>query len=366
MTQLPQLTLRRSVYGFVLVSLLIVVAVIGSFLYLRSHRLLDSTLDYAVRYRTEAAAAQIARALEEDWRTLRYLAQDVDLLDPAASTPLLDGIKGDGSRISWVGFADMSGRVRSASGGLLVGEDASARNWFQRGVRQPYAGDVRNAVMLARLLGSTPEDPLRFLDLAHPVRNDAGEVIGVVALFLDSDWFSAYLNETADILRMDLFLLSASGGISFATVENDLSPGELQILRAAQVGTQGSARETWPDGGDYFSSLVSRIGYGDLPNFGWRLVGRLDVSAINPGLDLVRSGGLTAALATIVLLAVLTLFYARIFARPFTHLARSASRIAGGSDEYPPTASTTREAAELSAALIRLQRDHDASAEGRR
>lgn len=113
----------------------------------------------------------------------------------------------------------------------------------------------------------------------------------------------------------------------------------------------------WPDGQEYFASLVPQVTYGDLPNFGWRMIGRLDPATLDFRAGLVRSGALYAILAGIVFVLGVAVIYGQIFLAPFARLANSAQRIADGSPEYPANSRITREAAQLSEALTRLQQD---------
>ena len=129
MTELPRLTLRNAAIAFGLATLVVMLAVPSIFALLRGDRFTDSTLDYAARFRTTAAAEDLARTLERDWRDLQALAQRVPELEPEQLGTLLTGASGDGSRISWLGYADLTGIVVAATDGLLVGQDVSQRPW---------------------------------------------------------------------------------------------------------------------------------------------------------------------------------------------------------------------------------------------
>ena len=357
MTELPRLTLRKAAIAFGLTALLVMLAVPSVFALLRGDRFTDSTLDYAARFRTNVAAEDLARTLERDWRDLQSLAQRVPDLDPEQLGPLLTGASGNGSRISWLGYADLSGTVVAATNGLLVGQDVSQRPWFRGGLSGGFASDVHDAVLLANLLGSEGGEPLRFIDLALPVIDPNGDPAGVLGLHINAAWLTGELRESARIYGLDFYLLDPAGEISASTAEEAPRAGELQILRAAQTGIETGGRERWPDGRDYFSALVPQVNYGDLPNFGWRMVGRLEASSLTFGVDLVRNGAHWALLAMIAGIGLLTLLFVRTVAAPLARLAESAERISDGSQEYPANSRVTREAAQLSLALTRLQQD---------
>ena len=350
----PQLSLARAVYSFVLIGVFAVGLGISMFASTYSSRLVDAALDTAVRVRAQSASDGLARMLHGDWADLKFLASAVAESDPARIGGLMDGMRGDGTRISWIGFAGDDGIVRQASGGLLIGQDVSQRPWFRNGLEGSFAGDVHEAVLLAKLV-DTGEDVPRFIDLALPVRNASGEATGVVGVHINFAWTVRTLTEMADQLKLDLFLLNANGGIVMATAAADPTPVELQILRAAGSGVAAQGREVWPDGRDYFSSLVPSITYDDLPNFGWRLVGRLDGEAFRPDIAGVQGAAIWSAIGIFSILVILTAAFVLFFVRPIETLAEHAHRIADGEDVYPPEQRRTREIALLSGAIARLQ-----------
>lgn len=357
MTELPRLTLRKAAIAFGIACFLVMLLVPSIFALLRADRFSDSTLDYAARFRTGAAAEDLARTLLRDWRDLQSLAARIPEMDPDQLGALLTGASGDGSRISWLGYADISGNVVAATDGLLVGQDVSQRPWYRGGLSGGFAGDVHDAVLLANLLGGDGDEPLRFIDLALPVMDPNGNPAGVLGLHINADWLTEELRESARIYGLDFYLLNPAGEISASSTGEALTAGELQILRAAQTGIETGGREQWPDGQDYFSFLVPQVTSGDLPNFGWRMVGRLEAGQLAFGIDLLRNGAHWALLAMIAAIGLLTVLFVRAVAAPISRLAESAERISEGSEEYPANSRVTREAAQLSLALTRLQQD---------
>ncbi|ETX26428.1 cache domain-containing protein, partial [Roseivivax isoporae] len=246
-SSLPRLTLPRAAYGFVLLTMALVALAAGLFLYSRADDMVEQALDRAVRLRTQAAATSYARAIHSDWRDLSYLAGEIARGDRARVRGLMDGMRGDGTRISWIGWAGTDGVVRTASDGLLDGADVSARPWFRNGLRHGFAGDVHEAVLLASLLpASEGGEPPRFIDLAMPVRTEAGEAAGVVAMHIDFGWAARFLSETADSLGLDLFLIGTDGAVIATTTGERPTSAELEILRVARAGsgTGTGTRET--------------------------------------------------------------------------------------------------------------------------
>ncbi len=351
----PRLTLVRAVYGFVAVGVVAVGLGCVAFFLSHSARLVDDALDTAVRQRTQAAGLVLARTLHYNWNDLKFVSQAIPGAAPAEIATLLDGLSADKSRISWIGYSDLSGTVRQASDKMLVGEDVSAEPWFRNGLKTGYGGDVRKSEALSRFIYPGRNEVLSFVDLAHPVRDAQGSVQGVVGVHVNFSWAQRILSETAASLGLDLYLTRADGTVIVATRPDVPSPEELQILRAAAAGTAGGGREVWPDGRVSFASLVPTVTYGDLPNFGWRLVGRLDAEAFHPSLSWLGDVWWIAVAGFLTLLASITAVFSLVFIRPIEHLARSAQQIADGDDVYPPDHKRTRELAQMSSALARLQ-----------
>ena len=87
------------------------------------------------------------------------------------------------------------------------------------------------------------------------------------------------------------------------------------------------------------------------------MVGRLEADRINIGLDLAKNGVWYALAICLALITAVTLLFLRFIIAPVSRLSVLASRVANGSQEYPKKSSSTREAALLSVALLRLQQD---------
>ncbi|MDX1822018.1 MAG: cache domain-containing protein [Paracoccaceae bacterium] len=351
------MTLRCAFLIFTLICASAMALLLTGVVFVQSARMTEGNLDYTVRFRTAVAAEDLARTLERDWRDLVRLSGQVAEMEPRRLSDVLSGIGGDGSRISWIGFADLSGQVVAANNDLLLGQSVSERPWFRNGLNGGFAGDVHDAVLLAKILNPASTDPLRFIDLAQPVIDDNGDPIGVLGIHINETWLENYLRETAALFNLDLFLINPNGEVSASSTGEAPSAADLQILRAAQTGVQSQERETWPDGRDYFASLVPEVSYGELPSFGWRMIGRLDAEAIDFRADFVRQGALYASLVAVGLSLAAAFIFSKIFMVPITSLAKAAANIAEGSQDYPHSSRVTHEAALLSDALTRLQND---------
>jgi hypothetical protein len=351
----PRLTLARAVYGTVFVWMVAVGLLTAVVLYSTVSDLRDSALDIAVRVRANAAGENLARELHNDWIDLKFLSVDIPNRTSQRITGLMEGVRGNGERISWAGYADVNGKILAASNDLLVGEDLSASPWFRNGLKGAYAGDVHDAVLPSKALGSDSLTSLRLVDLAMPVINAAGQTMGVVSTQINFSWAQNFLEEQAATLGMTFFLVGADGKVVIAS--NGMKPTleEVEILRLAQSGAKAATLEVWPDGNSYFSSLVPQVVYDDLPNFGWRLIGRLEREKLNLKFGMLGESGVFALLGSLALLGAMCIGFVRIFVRPIEELGEAAEAIADGKNIYPPDINRTRETAQLSASLARLQ-----------
>lgn len=349
------LSLAAALYGFVGLSALLFGAVTAYLVFDRTRLVQDAALAEAVEVRGSHAALEFARVLHQDWQNLTIIGERLALRDPASLRAALDLTVGDGSRVSWAGFAGTDGVVAASSNGVLMEADVAARPWFQRGLNGDFAGDVHEAVLLNRILGGTEAEPLRFIDLAAQVVDPDGGVQGVLGFHINFAWAEAYLAETARSLAVDLFLVNLAGDVIIATDESAVAPSDLPVFRAAAAGVAHAGREAWPDGVTYFTTVVPQVGYSDLPSFGWRMVARIAPDVFDAArADLARQIVQVLAAAGLLLL-LLTVLFSRMFIRPVGELADNAQRIAAGADDYPLESRSTAELAILSAALATLQ-----------
>lgn len=308
---------------------------------------------------TKTIALDLARIVHQDWSEMRFLADHLGSMEDEPARNYLNGVVGDGKRISWAGIAGTDGLVRVASGGLLEGADVSARPWFGAGLRGGFAGDVHDAVLLQTLLGGDDAEPLRFIDLAFPVRDAGGAPIGVLAFQISFDWVTGYLTEAAAARAMDFLLINSAGEViagSFVPPENLLS---VDAIRSAATGMPASLQETWPDGMSYYSSIVPDVAFADLPSFGWRLLGRLPVNEFSSSDRELALNVLMFGVVACLVFSVAAILFTVVFIRPLSKLTEVAERISRGEHDYPRETRSSREAGRLATALARLQSRFD-------
>lgn len=263
---------------------------------------------------------------------------------------------------AWIGIADATGYVRVASRGMLEGESMSARPWFKAGLRDPFVGDIRDAVLLQKYIDSPADDPLRLIDVAAPIHDDFGVPVGVVGAHLSSEW--------AEGLRLDLIAgLVGRDPVEVFVLNTDnvvvLGPEgwrdqalDLASGRAVRAGPAGFVLETWPDGRQYLTGYAMTRGRPLFGSLGWAVLVRKDAElAFQPVADLRRQIWLVSLVLTLVFLLV-AFVLARQIGRPLQALSAAARRLqAGDPDATFPPERGYREARELTGALRGLVED---------
>jgi HAMP domain-containing protein len=314
----------------------------------------ESLVASGLRARGELGTEQIARRLYSLWQTVDRFARSEDLKAPQDMHRDVTLLASLDDRLSWLGVADVSGKVIAASEGTLEGEDVSQRLWFRRGLAGPFAGDVHEPALLAKPRGPDNE-PLRFIDFAAPTHGLDGSVAGVVGIHVNWDWVTNQLASLAGP-GVEILLLSRDRQVLFGPA--DLVGNHLGIGGAVAAG-QAKAfvrAERWPDGKDYMTAVIPSVQYRDLPNFGWSVIVRQDIqAALAPTRDLVRSFWTILSSAALVSLGLLYVG-AGWLATPLRRLVEFGTRLSAGTADAPPyEESRYREAALLSAVLVRLQ-----------
>jgi HAMP domain-containing protein len=304
--------------------------------------------------RGEIGADQIARRLYSLWQTVGRFARSANMTAPRDMQGDFTFLAGLDDRFSWLGVADVSGKVVASSRGILEGQDVSQRPWYRHGLLGPYAGDVHDSEQFGKALGREGELP-RVVDFAAPIPGLSGSVGGVVGLQTNWNWISDQLASLTSP-GTDVLLLARDRRVLFGPPE--LVGKQLGIGAALATG-HGKAfvqPERWPDGMDYMTAVIPSVQYRDLPSFGWSVIVRQNMhAALGPTRELVRTfwgilGG--GALVSLVLLY----FGARWLATPLQRLVEFGERLSVGTADAAPHEETRyREVAQLSSLLVRLQ-----------
>jgi len=235
-------TLPTAIYAFVIISALMGAAFSTVALRSAVDRMVQGAMAEAITVRSDGLMKAFTRELSDEWLRMEALSARLSSETPEALRPVMDLMTSEGAKISWVGFAAMDGTVTVASNGMLEGANVSERPWFRRGLEGYFAGDVHEAVLLAKLLDPEGENPPRFIDYALPVIDAGGRHIGVLGLHINFDWAAGLVTDLAKALDIDAVLVSQDGTIIVSTLDADPAKPTIAPFRLAALGATRAAR----------------------------------------------------------------------------------------------------------------------------
>lgn len=246
---------------------------------------------------------------------------------------VLERLKANQSDYAWVGVADAIGVVKGATGNLLVGQSVAQRPWFSAGLVGMYAGDVHEAELLAKHLGEPSGEPLRFIDLAAPLRDGNGHIAGVLAAHCYWSWardLERSLHNTLDarLPGAEVFILGSNGSVLLGPQggsQHDLPSGR-ELATLLREGWQAVRHPT----GSSLVSAVATQGFKDFPGLGWTVLVRQDAAtALAPVADLRREMLLWGSALTLALTAA-AFAAGSYLVRPLGRLATAAVSLGKG------------------------------------
>lgn len=278
--------------------------------------------------------------------------------DPAALRKSLEQLQASFTDFAWIGFAGPDGTVVASTGGLLQGASVAQRPWFRTGLHDITVGDVHEAALLSSLLAQRADgEPHRFVDIALPVRDADGQLIGVLGAHLNWDWArgviaSAEANDGGT--DTTLAVLSKNGTVLLGPgMGTSKYAGELSRMIAEKSGTfsETTAKDTM-----LRAFFVSR-GHRDYQGLN-RIVTASQPSSVALAAAIQSAQTILAIGAIAGLVGVLMAFViARRISRPIRALTIEADRIGRASGPTMlPRLSGSREVVQLTRALRSLLR----------
>jgi two-component sensor histidine kinase/uncharacterized protein YbjQ (UPF0145 family) len=293
-------------------------------------------------------ADKLDRGMFERYRDLLVVSSLEAVRSPEASPTtrrvVLQRLQDTYRDYAWIGFIRPNGILEAATGGVLEGADVNTRGWWKSGLEHPYVGDVHDAVVLGKILYADRAEPPRFVDLATPVRDDNGTVLGVVAAHLSWDWASeveqSVLGPAAEDQRAEAMILATDDTVI-------LGPKALVGHRfdTSSLGSPDAVIRVWPDGAEYLTSVATTRGYRDYPGLGWRVVLRQPMAlAMAPVRDL-RDSVIAWGAAGSLLAVLVGYLMAGWISAPLRAMARSVD--AAGSNGTAPVLPTACRYAEI-------------------
>lgn len=264
-------------------------------------------------------ADEIAYQLNEDLANRqREVALMADLIgghtviDPQAVQKSMEGLQSRESTYAWIGLADKEGRVTAASGGLLQGVDVSARPWFAAGLRSGFVGDPHGAVLLAQYLSPRPDgEPMRFVDVAAPIKDENGVTRGVLAGHLHWDWVHHVVSETVAKRRKE----------SVVEVLIANSKGEWLLTSEAGLSLPEAPLQTLLADAKYLVAAQKVVAMAPTNGLGWTVLVREDIDSADAPIYELRKLMLASTVLVAALFALVSWLVAGRVVRPIVELA---------------------------------------------
>lgn len=94
--------------------------------------------------------------------------------------------------LGWISIADVSGVLLATNGSMQPGKSADTSPWFQQGLKGPWIGVIGES----QRAGSVP----LLGDLAAPLRDSSGRIVGVIAAHLNWPWAATDVQRLSDTL----------------------------------------------------------------------------------------------------------------------------------------------------------------------
>lgn len=225
---------------------------------------------------------------------------------------------------AWIGFADRDGVVRAATGGVLEGASVSQRPWFINGLRQFAVEDVHAAALLEKKLPPYSDgSPFRFVDVAVPVADASGRIVGVLGAHLSWRWADVVRREVLSSrrpeMKEDVVVLDRTGRVLLGS-DAGTAQYTAANLAAGPFIVHGAD-------GDRLAAAAATRGRGDYPGLGWIVVALQPVDTALVGADRLTSLILLLGLAAAVLGVVGIWWIAARLTRPLTQLTGAVDRI---------------------------------------
>jgi len=314
---------------------------------------------------------RLSRSMFERYRDIQIVSSLDAVRSGSVATrrSILDRIQETYRDYAWIGLASANGRVIASTGGLLESEDVSQRPWFIAGLNGPFVGDVHEAALLATLLPQEDGESLRFVDLAAPVLDIDGRVVGVVGAHLNWAWASEILNsmlqEQSAGRDIEIYLLGQDGTILLGPRDSIGKSSPCVIPSSASSGTRGAVLRECEDGRDYLIGYATTTSYRSYPGLGWSVLIREPSDIALAPVSELRRELLFSAVGLSIVLMIGGWFFAEWVGRPLREISLAAERLRRGDlTATLPTSTRFAEITSLTQSLSSLIGDLLSTQEG--
>jgi PAS domain S-box-containing protein len=316
----------------------------------------------------QQTASRLDRSMFERYREVRLIAQRLSgNTDLATVRGEIEALQKSYPHYAWIGLTDTAGVVHTATRGMLEGVDVSARPWYRNAIAEQPMGDVHDAMLLARLLGAPGSEPLRFVDIAFPLTDAAGQAAGVLGVHLSWNWASEIQDAIfAPVSRhrtVDMLIVSTSGSVLLGPPGVQGTVLQLPSLEAAGRGESGYSKETWHDGNAYLVGYSRDAGFDAYPGLGWRVLVRQTLDEAYAPVNQLHRRMLLGGIVATLLFSLLGWLVARLITRPLLDLTDVARGIEAGYAVKAPVTTAYREVSMLGNAfnsVVKSLQDNEA------
>lgn len=280
-------------------------------------------------------AERLDARMFERFREVRNLAaleplQDIWMDEPAKIRSVLQQLQDTLPEYAWIGFALPDGTVKAATNGMLEGVSVAQRPWFIDGLQGLAVKDVHDAKLLAELLGPQANgEPFRFVDVAVPVKNAAGETIGVLGAHMSWTWASVVretvLSTVDASLATEIWVLSSNGAALLGPPYGTM-PFTEEMVSTFQTARRQSFHDTTGTA-DHLAAAVATEGYLDYPGLGWTVIARRPLDLAMAPANQLAAVIMLIGLVFAAIGAAATSILARGLTRPLAELADGIDRI---------------------------------------
>ncbi|HEY0719932.1 MAG TPA: EAL domain-containing protein [Gammaproteobacteria bacterium] len=363
----PARSVRARLLWMVAVTGLVIALLLSYFVGDQSTRQLRNDRGVLVAEIASQMATELDKGVYERYREIMIFSKLDVIRDPQtpldAKRALLEKLQSSYRDYAWLGITDAQGTIVVGTGRLLEGVSVAERDWFIKGSKGPHAGDVHDAFLLSQLLSRTETDPLplRLVDISMPIRDDAGNLLGVICGHLSWAWAdrvrSSLLKPLINRRSLEVLVLNREGRILLGTVTLPEQPEPLRLhsVSMAQRGGNGYEVERWSDGSPYLVGYARGDGHDYYPGLGWLVLVREEMASAFGAANQVARNTLLISLGFAALFVVLLWPVINRSLGTMLSITRAADGIRNGErGARIPQVEGEDEAAALSASLRNL------------
>ncbi len=225
------------------------------------------------------------------------------------------------SEFSWIGITDTNGKVLASTGKLLEGADVAKRPWFKGGLDDTFLGDVHEALLLAKLLPNPTNEPLRFVDVAAPLKDQQGKLIGVIGAHLSWQWADnvrkSLFEKTTDDHNVEVYILDKNNNILLGEKTEEMQKIANDLYNKSETKNYSIVD-------DYLVASHKTKGFKEYPGLGWKI---LIIQPLSVALIPVKEAGLRITFFGIVFAIALSTFVFYFGQKLFSPFAKLTSAV---------------------------------------